>query len=60
MPSLTVDFAVTKGGRRPVLDWLRSLDPEDRRIVGADIRRVQDHWPLGAPLCKCLNANSDI
>jgi len=28
-------------GREPVLEWLRSLDREDRRAIGLDLMRVQ-------------------
>jgi phage-related protein len=29
----------------PVRDWLRKLPEEERVLVGADIRIVQNHWP---------------
>jgi phage-related protein len=41
-------------GRAPVLDWLRSLDQEDRRAIGLDLMRVQLGWPIGRPLVGSL------
>ena len=37
-----------------MLDWLRSLPPEDRRAIGADLTTVQVGWPIGMPLCRPL------
>jgi phage-related protein len=44
----------TAAGREPVLEWLRSLDKEDRRTVGLDLLRVQFGWPIGMPLVRSL------
>ena len=52
---LTVVFYQSSMGRVPVLEWLRSLHPDDRRVIGADLFRVQDQWPIGMPLCKNLS-----
>ena len=41
-------------GREPVLDWLRTLDKEDRRIIGIDLMRVQFGWPIGMPLVRSM------
>lgn len=35
-----VRFYETKAGNVPVLDSLRAMIPEDRRIVGADLNAV--------------------
>ncbi|MCW1839772.1 type II toxin-antitoxin system RelE/ParE family toxin [Prosthecomicrobium hirschii] len=51
---LEVVFFKTEAGNEPVLEWLRSLDLDDRRIIGADLRTVQIGWPLGMPLCRKL------
>lgn len=37
-----------------MLDWLRSLDKEDRRVIGLDLMRVQFGWPIGMPLVRSL------
>jgi hypothetical protein len=33
---IPVRFYRTASGREPVLEWLRSLDKEDRRAIGLD------------------------
>jgi phage-related protein len=43
-------------GREPVRDWLRSLDREDRKHVGEDIKDVEFSWPIGLPLCRPLGS----
>lgn len=35
-------------------DWLKSLDPVERSIIGQDLMRVQFRWPVGMPLCRAL------
>jgi phage-related protein len=37
-----------------IAEWLKHLDREDRREIGADILAVQKGWPLGLPLCRSL------
>jgi len=51
---LRVVFFRTAGGNEPVLDWLRGMSADDRRIVGEDLRTVQLGWPLGMALCRPL------
>ncbi len=51
---LGVYFFRTDAGNEPVLDWLRELNADDRRLVGEDLRTVQIGWPLGMPLCRSL------
>jgi phage-related protein len=51
---IPVVFYRTSGGAEPVLDWLRSLPAEDRRIIGTDLATVQFGWPIGMPLCRPL------
>lgn len=53
---IPVRFYRTAAGREPVLDWLRSLDKEDRRVIGLDLKRVQFGWPIGMPLVRSLKA----
>jgi phage-related protein len=49
---LGVDFYETSNGSKPVHEWLKSLPKEDRKIIGADLRTVQEEWPVGMPVCK--------
>ena len=51
---LAVIFYKSSAGRVPVLEWLQNLHTSDRRVIGADLYRVQDHWPIGMPFCKSL------
>src|SRR5437899_12492064 len=54
LPKIPIRFFRTASGREPVLDWLRPLDKEDRRIIGIDLMRVQFGWPIGMPLVRSL------
>jgi phage-related protein len=49
-----VIFYRTDAGNEPALDWFRALEPEERRIVGFDLRVLQLGFPMGMPLCKSL------
>ena len=51
---IPVRFCRTAAGREPVLEWLRSLDKEDRRVIGPDLARVQFRWPIGMPFVQSL------
>jgi phage-related protein len=53
-PEVPVRFYRSGTGREPVLEWLRSLDREDRRAIGLDLMRVQFGWPIGMPLVRSL------
>jgi hypothetical protein len=53
-PEMPVQFYRTEAGGAPVLDWLRSLDKDDRRAIGLDLMRVQVGWPIGRPLVRSL------
>jgi phage-related protein len=54
LPEIPVRFYRTAAGKEPVLDWLRSLDKDDRHRIGTDLMRVQFGWPLGMPLVRSL------
>ncbi len=51
---LQAAFYRTDSGAEPVREWLLSLAPEDRRIIGTDIRTVELGWPIGMPVCRAL------
>jgi len=48
-------FYALPTGREPVREWLRSLDRDDRKIIGEDIKDVEFSWPIGMPLCRALS-----
>ena len=54
LTEIPVVFYRTAGGAEPIRDWLRSLPPEDRQVVGTDLSTVQFGWPVGMPLCRSL------
>ena len=54
---LSVVFFLTDSGREPVREWLKSLDKEDRKTIGEDIKLVQYRWPLGMPLVRKMEAS---
>lgn len=47
-------FYRTLSGNEPVREWLRSLSPEDRVVIGVDIKTVEFGWPIGMPVCRSL------
>jgi phage-related protein len=51
---ITGRFYAAASGRRPVREWLLSLSRDDRRIIGADIQKVEFGWPIGMPYCRPL------
>lgn len=54
LPEMPAYFYRTAGGAELVLEWLRGLPAEDRRVIGADLATVQFGWPIGMPLCRPL------
>jgi phage-related protein len=47
-------FFEAVSGKKPVRDWIVSLDPDDRRVIGKDIQKVEFGWPIGMPYCRSL------
>ena len=47
-------FYETSSGNQPVRDWILELSPEDRKLAGRDIRKVEFGWPIGMPYCRSL------
>jgi phage-related protein len=52
--ALPAFFFALASGREPVREWLRGLNPEDRKVIGEDIKDVEFAWPVGLPLCRSL------
>ncbi|MCY3760790.1 MAG: type II toxin-antitoxin system RelE/ParE family toxin [Gemmatimonadetes bacterium] len=55
--SLAVHFYRTGSGREPVRTWLRSLDRESKKNIGADIKTVQFGLPIGMPVVRKLDSD---
>jgi phage-related protein len=41
-------------GREPVREWLKTLEPRDRKVIGEDIKDVEFSWPIGMPLVRSM------
>jgi len=51
-PILDVVFYRTEAGNEPVREWSKSLQRNDRKAIGEDIKTVQYGWPLGILLIR--------
>ncbi len=54
LKKIAAAFYRTSSGGEPVRDWILSLDPADRKIVGVDLASVEYGWPIGMPTCRPL------
>ena len=57
---LPARFFESNTGRAPVREWLISLSPEDRKIIGDDIRTAEFGWPVGMPLCRSMKGHKGL
>ncbi len=53
-------FFESDAGNVPVREWLLSLDPEDRKTIGDDIRAAEFGWPVGMPLCRSIKGRKGL
>jgi phage-related protein len=60
LKKLPAVFYRTDAGREPVREWLRDLDPQDRKTIGDDIRDCEFAWPVGLPLCRPITGRSGL
>jgi phage-related protein len=44
----------SNNGREPVREWLKRLEPDERKVLGEDIKDVEFSWPIGMPLVRSL------
>ncbi len=56
MKKITSLFYETSNGNKPVREWLLSLNKEDRKIIGSDIKTVEFGFPIGMPVCRKLGS----
>jgi hypothetical protein len=49
-----VVFFETVNGKQPVREYFKGLSKEDQKEIGANIRVVQDNFPIGLPLVRKL------
>ncbi|MBK1725203.1 type II toxin-antitoxin system RelE/ParE family toxin [Thiocystis violacea] len=57
---IPVAFYRTDLGREPVREWLKELEPNDRRIVGNDLQTLEFGWPVGMPLCRAIRSHKGL
>jgi phage-related protein len=57
---LPIAFYRTGSGREPVREWLKELDPEDRRMMGNDLQTLEYGWPIGMPLCRAIGSHKGL
>jgi phage-related protein len=51
---LPARFYRSDTGREPVREWLKGLEPDERKLLGEDIKDVEFSWPIGMPLVRSL------
>lgn len=57
MKKISAIFYKNSNDKKPVRDWLYSLDKENRKIIGEDIKTVEYAYPIGMPTCRKLDNN---
>jgi len=56
---LSVRFYKSPAGHEPVRDWLsdpKQVLPQDKKIIGIDIKTIQYGWPMGMPMVRKLES----
>jgi len=53
-------FYRSSSGKEPVREWLKSLNAEDRRLIGSDLKDVEYGWPIGMPLCRPITSRRGL
>lgn len=56
MKKVTAIFYENINGNKPVREWLLSLNKDDRKIIGEDIKTVEYGFPIGMPICRKLDS----
>ena len=51
---LPAKFYKTGGDNEPLREWLKQLDPLERKIIGIDLKTVEYGWPIGMPICRSM------
>jgi phage-related protein len=49
---IPASFYRTEAGNEPVREWLKELNPQERLLIGTDIKTVEYGWPIGMPTCR--------
>jgi phage-related protein len=57
---LKVVFYQTEQDRQPVKEFLKDRSKEEKKIIGSDIYKVQQGFPMGEPLVKPVKSVSGL
>jgi len=52
---IAVHFFRLDSGKEPVRDWLKGMQPDERKVIGEDVRTLQFGWPVGMPLARKMS-----
>ena len=52
IPRFQVKFYKSGAGNEPVREWLLSLQQDEKKTIGEDIKTVQFGWPIGIPVAR--------
>ena len=52
MKKIVARFFVSATGKMPVRVWILEQEPDDRRVIGKDIQKIEFGWPIGMPYCR--------
>ncbi|GHV84820.1 hypothetical protein AGMMS50230_04280 [Spirochaetia bacterium] len=51
---IIVRFYKASNGKEPVREWLKEQTKENKKLIGEDIKTVENTWPVGIPLVRKL------
>jgi len=51
---ISVVFFKNDKGKMPVREWLLGFSPEDKKVIGEDIKTIEVGWPIGMPVVRPL------
>jgi phage-related protein len=57
LPKPTGSWKYGACGKEPVREWLKGQIKEDKKLIGGDIKTVENTWPVGIPLVRKLDKN---
>ena len=49
---ISVSFFQNDKGKMPVREWILGFSPDDKKIIGEDIKTAEFGWPVGMPVVK--------
>jgi phage-related protein len=52
---IIVRFYKASNGKEPVREWLKEQTKEHKKLIGEDIKTVENTWPVGIPLVRKLD-----